>query len=405
MTIKTRAFFLGYGQKAASRVNDFNKGIGNLVKVLSWATRKLGFAKGKGATSTSLAQPAGGGRVLAGKLFPDTTMMNYGLPVTAGVGTAGASYYYDEDPNKGVMRHALRGLGVGTTVSRPYWRTMKSKLPGVGPEMGVLAGLGTGAALYKAPDIAKWSENKIDQIDRITANVDVAARHAAAGTGDLNTLIGDIQKKDIVGDLSRASKQILDEDLIGSLGGLSKQIKSDIIKRNKASDSYSIPDMVKDVTEAAKKSFESTGELHTSVADLGKNIETGVTAVAEATNKFNATLKRLEENGIIPKEVIGAITTTAEHVKGTVSASAGQLGGKAEEIKTAVNDYFTGLRESVSDVRKKLPYIFAALAVTGVGLYAIHQYIGYRMAKAVKNDEDDEDEIEKSKKALAETSS
>jgi hypothetical protein len=396
MTIKTQAFFLGYGQKEASSVHNFNKGVDNLVKVLSWAKRKI-FRTAK-TTSRTL----------------DTPMMNYGLPVTAGVGTAGASYYYDEDPNKGLIRHALKGVGVGTTLSRPYWRTMKGKLPGVGPEMGLIAGAGTGAALFKAPDIARWTGDKKEQIDRITANIEEATHHASTGTGDLRALIGDIQEKDILGDvsaltkdikdkdivghLSTLTKDIKDEDLIGSLGGLSTQIKSDIIKRNKASDDYSISELV----EAAKKSFESTGELHTSVAGLGKNVETGVTAVAAATDKFNATLTRLEANGIVPKEVIDALTTTAEHVKGTVSTSAGQIGGKAEEIKTAVTDYFTGLKESGSDVRKKLPYIFAALAVTGVGLYAIHQYIGYRMAKAVRNDED---EIEKSKKALAENSS
>ena len=398
MTIKTRAFFLGYGQKSASSFHNFNKGIDNLGKVLSWATRKLGFAKGKGATSTSLAQPAGGGRVLAGKLFPDTTLMNYGLPVTAGVGTAGTSYYLDEDPNKGYLRHALKGVGVGTTVSRPYWRTMRSKLPGVGPETGYIVGAGTGGALFKAPEIARWTGNKKEQLDRITANIEEATHHAAESTGNIGDLVQDVQDKDIVGNLSTLAKGVTDADLIGNIGGLSTQIKADIIKRNKASDSYSIPELV----NAAKQSFESTGELHTSVADLGKNVEKGVTAVADATKNFNATLTRLEADGIIPKEVIDVLTTTAENVTGTVSTSAGQIGGKAEEIKTAVTDYFTGLKESGSDVRKKLPYIFAALAVTGVGLYAIHQYIGYRMAKAVKNDED---EIEKSKKALAEDSS
>ena len=73
-----QAFLMGYGQKEAGR----GKGALEIIKGLGSL-----FRKAKGATPSSLAQPAGAGRVAAGKLFPETAMINYGLPLTAGAGT------------------------------------------------------------------------------------------------------------------------------------------------------------------------------------------------------------------------------------------------------------------------------------------------------------------------------
>ena len=264
---RVQAFLTGYRQKEAGRGEAalaIIKGLGSL------------FRKAKGATPSSLAQPAGAGRVAAGKLFPETAMINYGLPLTAGAGTAGASYYYDEDPNKGPIRHALKGLSVGTTLSRPYWRVMRNKIPGVGPEIGSVAGVGTGYGFWNAPSIARWTGDKKEQADRVLGNVEDTSRAASAAVRTAEASTGNIS------------------DMVGQ---------------------------VQDVT-----------------------------------------LVKIES-------ALDQLTTTLEQFNG---------GGGEDVI-------------AVQELKKKLPIIAGALAVTGVGAYAIHKYIGYRLDKAVEKASKDEE--------------
>ena len=186
-----------------------------------------------------------------------------------------ASYHYDEDPNKGPIRHALRGLSIGTTVSRPYWRTMRNKIPGVGPEIGTVAGVGTGFGFWNAPSIARGFGNKIEQVDRVLDNVEDTSRSAAAAL------------------------------------------------------------------LAAESSTGNAGDFIGQLQDV--------------------TLPKIE--------------------------------GMMDEVKTALNQFTGGVELddlALQAFKKKLPIIAGALAVTGVGAYAIHKYIGYRLAKAVEKVPKDE---------------
>ena len=299
---RVQAFLTGYRQKEAGRGEAalaIIKGLGSL------------FRKAKGATPSSLAQPAGAGRVAAGKLFPETAMINYGLPLTAGVGTAGASYYYDEDPNKGPIRHALKGLSVGTTLSRPYWRVMRNKIPGVGPEIGSVAGVGTGYGFWNAPSIARWTGDKKEQADRVLGNVEDTSRAASA----------------------------------------TAQTAEDIAKwtDNKKEQADRVLGNVEDTSRAASAAVRTAEASTGNISDMVGQVQ-------------DVTLVKIES-------ALDQLTTTLEQFNG---------GGGEDVI-------------AVQELKKKLPIIAGALAVTGVGAYAIHKYIGYRLDKAVEKASKDEE--------------
>jgi hypothetical protein len=106
-------------------------------------------------------------------------------------------------------------------------------------------------------------------------------------------------------------------------------------------------------------------------------------AIIDAGRQTKKVLDQVDKATMHAQEGTGNIGTMVERLQNEtipkIEAALDQLSGDMGIDAIAAEAF-----------KKKLPIIVGALAVTGVGAYALHKYIGYRLAKAVEKVPKDE---------------
>ena len=166
--ISNQAFFAGYGLRQ---------------KEGGWASTAL---KGLGGIGKFIVGPRGQGRSSSGQfgkydsvpqwIMGSPRVQNYGLPTAVGGGVAGHSYVSDDDPNKTVLPHLIRGTGAGAVVSPAFWGKSRSVLGG--PKRGIAGGAAVSGSMYATP----WAKRTAGQaFDTAKSLSFIVAALAASG--------------------------------------------------------------------------------------------------------------------------------------------------------------------------------------------------------------------------------
>ena len=147
--ISNQAFFAGYGlrQKEGGPVSTFLKGLGGIGKFIVGP-------RGQGRSSSGQFEKYDS---IPKWIMGSPRVRNYGLPTAVGGGVAGHSYVSDDDPNKTVASHLIRGAGAGAAVSPAFWGKSRSVLGG--PKRGVAGGAVVSGSMLAHP----WAKRKAGQ--------------------------------------------------------------------------------------------------------------------------------------------------------------------------------------------------------------------------------------------------